>query len=170
MSDNSTAEATLADADATPQAGSDATPAVESISLDEAKKLRSEAASLRQRLKAFEKAEQERQQAELTESQRLKQALEERDGLLSQVQQELRSLKAQRIAADAGALYPDLIAEKLSDAALNGDTAARDKEIARLRKDYPGLFRTGSADGGAQGAAIASSDMNALLRRAAGRG
>ena len=170
MSDTPQAEATQADAQATAQAATDDTPAVASISLDEAKKLRSEAASLRQRLKAFEKAEQERQQAELTESQRLKQLLQERDDLLSQVQQELRSLKAQRIAADAGALYPDLIAEKLSDEALNGDKAAREKEIARLRRDYPGLFRQGSADGGATGRAVESSDMNALLRRAAGRG
>jgi chromosome segregation ATPase len=170
MSDNPQADATPADADATPQAGTDDAPAVESISLDEAKKLRSEAASLRKRLAAFEKAEADRKSAELSEVERIKQELDARDTDLTTARQELRNLKAQALASRAGALYPDLVADKLSDEALNGDKAAQDKELTRLRKDYPQLFRGGSADGGAGRESDPPGDMNALVRRLAGRG
>lgn len=76
--------ATPADADDQPQAGTtsqadtpdtDAPSAsdqpTETISLDDAKKLRSEAANLRKRLKAFEEAEKKRADAEKSEAQKL---------------------------------------------------------------------------------------------------
>jgi hypothetical protein len=53
-----------------PQAGDDTT-----ISLDEAKKLRSEAANLRKRLKSFEDADAQRQAASLTEQEKLQKQL-----------------------------------------------------------------------------------------------
>ena len=77
--------ATPADADDQPQAGTTSqadTPdtdadagasdqPTESISLEDAKKLRSEAANLRKRLKAFEEAEKKRADAEKSEAQKL---------------------------------------------------------------------------------------------------
>jgi len=77
--------ATPADADDQPQAGTTSqadTPATdgsdaggdqptETISLEDAKKLRSEAANLRKRLKAFEEEERKRKDAERTEAERL---------------------------------------------------------------------------------------------------
>lgn len=60
-----------------PQAGTEQSPAdgaeePKSISLDEAKKLRSEASNLRKRLKTFEAADEARKQAEMTEADKLK--------------------------------------------------------------------------------------------------
>lgn len=77
--------ATPADADDQPQAGTTSQadtpatdgdpgsdqPTTETISLDDAKKLRSEAANLRKRLKAFEEAEKKRADAEKSEAQKL---------------------------------------------------------------------------------------------------
>ena len=60
-----------------PQAGTEQSPAdgaeePKSISLEKAKELRSEAANLRKRLKAFEAADEARKQAEMTEADKLK--------------------------------------------------------------------------------------------------
>src|SRR2546430_219131 len=57
-----------------PQAGEGTN---ETISLEEAKKLRSEAASLRKRLKAFEDAEAKAKEAQLSEQQKLENRLAE---------------------------------------------------------------------------------------------
>lgn len=170
MSDNPTADATPVDADAQPQNGTpNAAPAADTSSVDTLPEWASkELKALRKENETRRKAEKQRQEAEMSEAQKLQARLEELTGAHSTALQELRSLKAQGIARDAGALYPDLVADKLSDEALSGDKAARDKEIDRLRKQYPGLFRTTSADGGARGEAPAG-DMNMMLRRAAGR-
>lgn len=172
MSDNPTADATPVDADSPSQVDTHSDTPAESLNpkelLDNLRKKNSEAEGLRRQLRKYEQAEKDKQQSEMTESQRYKAQLEELTGAHSTALQELRSLKAQGIARDAGALYPDLVADKLSDEALSGDRAAREKEVERLRKQYPGLFRTGSADGGAKGETQAG-DMNQMLRRAAGR-
>lgn len=74
----------------TPPAGDDTT----TISLDEARKLRSEAANLRKRLKAFEDAESQRQQSQLSEQEKL--------------QKQLADLQAQREADVERLLIADI--------------------------------------------------------------
>lgn len=94
MAEETTAPATQAEATAQPQAGTSSTPAEgeseqQSISLDEAKKLRSEANSLRRRLKELEDAKKADDDAKLSEQERvakkatdLEQRLAESDRLL----------------------------------------------------------------------------------------
>lgn len=171
MSDNPQPTETQAVPIVQPQAGDDKTQAVESISIDKHREVQREAQNLRTRLKAFEDAEKQRQQAELSEAQRLKVQLDELSGTHTAALAELRSLKAQALARDAGALYPDLVADKLSDEVLNGDKQTRDRAIERLRTQYPTLFRVGTADGNAGRDGVATpATMNDLIRRAAGRG
>lgn len=93
-----------------------------------------------------------------------------------------RIVNAEIRAAAAGKLANPSAATKFLDASDfqvdddgDVDRNAIDKAIDRLLKDEPYLAvpasnrATGSADGGARGTSAASTDMNALLRRAAGR-
>jgi hypothetical protein len=72
----------------------------ETISLTEAKKLRREHQSLRERLRQYEEAERKQKEAEMTESERLKAQLLERDAEVQRLQ--IESL--QRKAADEAGL------------------------------------------------------------------
>jgi len=130
----------------------------------EIRSVRGEAANYRKRLKDIEDSqlsETERLRAEL------KTAAEERDAHAT----ELQRLRAETAAASAGALYPDLVAARISPDAL-GDKPATDKEIKRLRDAYPAMFRPlhGNGDGAGAGAPGGGpTDINAMLRRAVGR-
>jgi hypothetical protein len=169
MSDNPTAGGSQEESAATPLTGTTSAPVVDPTSIEALPaSWQKEIKALRKEAETYRRAAKEREQADLSEAQRLKQQLDDLAGTHSAALQELRSLKAQGIARDAGALYPDLVADKLSDEALNGDKPTRDKEIDRLRKTYPQLFRVGSSDGGTRGETT-TGDMNQLLRRAAGR-
>ena len=111
MSDKN-ADATQADADADDQSQADTTSkatqadAEETISLDEAKKLRSEAAGLRKRLKdaetkaqAAEAAKQQREEAEAKEQGKWEEIAKKREGELADLNRKL----AERDQADAKA-------------------------------------------------------------------
>lgn len=165
---------TQVDEAAQPQVGpQDATQAVDPSNLQSLPEwARKELDQTRKELARRRKADDERQKAEMTEAQRLKQQLDDVTGTNTSLATELRSLKAQSLLRDAGARHPDLLADKLSDEALNGDRKARDAEIADLRKQYPGLFHTSSADGaaGRMSDGVGDLDMNRILRQAAGRG
>ena len=79
-------------------------------------------------------------------------------------------------AERAGARRPlavyRLIADELDMSSDDGKPTNVAKLIDSLKKSDPDLFRSaGSADGAARGVApSASADMNAIMRRAAGRG
>jgi len=130
----------------------------------ELRSVRGEAANYRKRLKDIEDSqlsETERLRAEL------KTAADERDAHAT----ELQRLRAETAAASAGALYPDLVAARISPDALS-DKPATDKEIKRLRDAYPAMFRPLHGNGDGAGAGLPAgnqNDMNAALRRAAGR-
>jgi len=169
-----------------PQPPADGTPAVpptdgsdnpappETISLDEARKLRSEAKNLRTRLKQIEDEAKAKADAELPELERLKKqasdAAQERDSLKTQ----LSRTNAERIAATENALYSDVVASLL-----DADDMATDKTIragiARIKTDRPALFkevRGGGADGGAGRSGKAQSPsgfMNDLIFNAVTR-
>lgn len=141
----------------------DNAPAAESMSLEEAKKLRAEANSLRKRLKAIE-------DEKLSETERIKRdhetALAERD----EARKELRQLRAQDAAAKAGARSARAVAALIPPDALDDGRSLR-AALETLRKEEPDLFfdRNGSADGGQGRQAPAGDDMNLVIRRAAGR-
>jgi len=141
------------------------TQAVESISLDEAKKLRSEAQSLRNRLKSFEKSEQERKDAELTEVERRDTRIKALEGDLTAAQQRERTY-ALRDAID-GATRAESFAHTLNAPVADvllflpddldpADGKAVGKALTELAASKAYLFaakakRPGSADAGATG-------------------
>lgn len=109
MGEDTTASVPLAGTDSanlTPQAGDSTTPEPqagdgqqEHISLDEAKKLRSEAANLRKRLKAFEEADTKAKEAQLSKEQLLEKQLAE---IKAQREEELQALVEERISHEIG--------------------------------------------------------------------
>lgn len=160
-----TADAPAASADPSPadnQTQDDA-PAAESISLEEAKKLRREAQQLRSRLKAIE-------DEKLSETEKIKRdhdaAVAERD----EARRELRQLRAQEAATKAGARSARAVAALIPPDALDDGRSLR-AALEALRREEPDLFfsQNGSADGGQGRQAPAGDDMNMILRRAAGR-
>jgi len=188
MAETNGATETLADSGTQPPAGDAKSQAdsageqtqPESISLDEAKKLRSEAQALRKRLKDLEEVSMKTAEAQLSEHERaLAQA--RRDGAKEErerVNALIRRSTVSSALAAAGA-NPDLLDLAYQDAhfgalAVNddGDVAGVKEAVAAVQKARPSLFlkpaMTGSADGGPRGAAPAP-DFNTQLRRAAGR-
>lgn len=185
MSDTS-AEGTQAEPEAQPQAGTSEAQAAdeqeqqpESISLEEAKKLRSEAASLRKRLKAFEESEAKRSDAEKTEAQRAADRLAALEAELNTERSARRALLVQSTAATAarklGFRNPDLAQRLISANDVEFGDDGTPTNIERLlgdaAKEFPDLV-SGTTDygGGPRGQAPgAGADMNKYIRRAAGR-
>lgn len=131
----------------TPPAGS---PEGETISLEEARKLRSEAKNLRDRLKEAE--------AKLSPLEQLQARVKEQETLLSSRDRELLAFRAEKALAKAApdALYPDVLLAKLDLSQLltdkgEIDAAKLSAAVTGLRKDYAKLF-SGSALGEAAGA------------------
>lgn len=173
MADEPQANATQADAEATPQAGTESQHQPETtradaptndggLSREEARKLRNEASSLRKRLKDLE-------DAQLSESEKLKRDFEATAAERDELRQTLRSMRAEAAARDAGAVYPDLVAGRIDPEAID-DPKALSRAMTDLKAQYPSLFRSqnGSVDAGARGDVVATRDMNQLIRRAAG--
>lgn len=195
MADQNGATGTQADPETQPPAGTAATqvvspdgdpqPTPESISLEEAKKLRSEASSLRRRLKELEEAERQRTEAGLTETQRLQKRVEELEAekvAQTKVQQE----KDLRIAALTAATKLGFTDPQDALALLDRDAIeiGPDGQPTNLAKLLSDLARaksyllsthtrpTGSADGGARDGAsdvrsrIAAADADGDYRTA----
>lgn len=168
---------------ATSQAdGDDTTP--ESISLEEARKLRQENASLRKRLKPLEDAETTRQEAALSEQEKhdkrvaeLEQAVAERERQIKDIQ--LRSAVT-AAAARAGFGDPDDAFRLLDRDAVTFEDDGAPKNLPKLlddmltKKPYlasAAVRAQGSWGGGDRGAGPSSADvdMNQAIRQAAGR-
>lgn len=135
-----------------PQAGESQS---ETFSLEEAKKLRSEAANLRKRLKAFEEAEQQAKDAQKTEQQRIQDELAE---LRSHLDNRAAELLEARVHAEIGKLAskfnfllsPDLVAQLLnwSQIEVDEDTGKPtnvEKLLADLAKSAPDIVRKQAA-------------------------
>lgn len=134
-----------ADGQEQPQAG-----APESLSLEEAKKLRSEAQSLRRRLKDFEDAQRAADEASLSEAERIKRDKERIEGELQSAQVALRELRLrtaiEREAAKRGFNDPadayrllDLAALELDE---DGQPRHAESLLNALAKAKPYLVRT----------------------------
>lgn len=122
-------------------------------------KLRTEAASYRTRLANAEKSLKAIEDEKLSSSEKLQKQLDvvmaERDSLAK----EARQARVMGAAAKANALYPDAVARLIPDDATDFDSAVKD-----IRKSYPAMFRTSTADGGAGNGSEQPTNMNQLIR------
>ena len=158
--------------------GADSTK--DTISLDEARKLRAEAASLRKRLKEFEDKAKADDEAKLSELEREKKHRTEAEQERERLKDELRRLSIERAVESAatriGIIDPDAAVKLLDHSALKFDSKGAVenaetllKELVKARPYLQGGTRRPSADGGAGNHDAPPSDMNAAIRRAAGR-
>lgn len=169
-----------------PQAGNkDASPAGESISLEEARKLRSEAKSLRARMAAAEAKVKAADDAKLSETERLQKRVKELETESERWASERRERDARDYALGVlsdesernqfRARNPRTVYKLIKDD-LQYDDEGKVTNLTELLKqakaDDPLLFgRVGSSvDGGAGSRQNAQAfDMNAQIRRMAGR-
>jgi len=187
MTDDQGANGTPADPNAQPPAGNDgATPpagdgqaGAETISLDEAKSLRSENKSLRTRLRELEKAEQARTEAEKSEIEKAndRATAAERDLATERLARQDYALRLETasVARRLGFRDPDLAFRLVPAADVEFDESGQPKNIDRLLgdlvKSHPYLAN-GTADygGGPRGTPAAGGrSMDDLIRQAAGR-
>lgn len=172
-------EATQADADAqsqadTPRPSDSDTPAEshDTANLDDLKKVRSEAASLRKRLKDAEAKLSQFEQANQSEDEKIAQRLQQAEERATAAESRLRAEIGRRAVTDEAAKQ-GAISTKAVYALIRDDIAFDDDGeptniadlITQAKKDDPALFRaaSGSADGGKGGQTI-KSDVNESLR------
>lgn len=153
----------------------------EPVTLEEARRLRSENQQLRKRLKPLEDAHAAAEAATLTENQRLAQRLAELEARNSELQsaQQAASLReaAGAAARKLGFRNPDIAHRLIENGAVVVDEATgspRNLEqlLGEVARQNPYLV-AGTADfgGGPRGSSAApGTDVNTLIRRAAGRG
>lgn len=168
--DTNGATGTQADPGTQPPAGDAATQAdaaggeqqaqPESISLEEAKKLRSESKSLRDRLKAFEEADRKRQESELSETERLTKAKSDLEQKLADAQRtnQERTVRYATVAeaAKLGFSDPDDAVRLLDQASIEFEDDGSPRNLAAqlgaLAKAKPYLLgqtrSSGSFDAG----------------------
>jgi hypothetical protein len=160
-------------------AGAAAAAEPETISLDEAKKLRSEAKGLRTRLKELEAAEQARADADKSAEERAAERIKALETDLASERAERRTMALQvatiGVARKLGFRDPDLAHRLLSTDEIEFDEGGKPRNVEALltaiSKQHPYLV-SGTADygGGPRGTPPGSGDdMNARIRRQAGR-
>lgn len=153
----------------------------ESISLEEAKKLRSEAAGLRRRLKDLETEDETRRQASLSDHEKaLEKARQDSAAeVAGRFHVAIRRSEV-RAALSAAGVQPGMIelaakADDFSSLKVNdeGEVEGLSTALDAFRKKMPALFqpaaRPTSFDGGPRGTPASTNDMNAVIRRMAGR-
>ncbi len=164
--------------DAQPQAGeasqppagtpSDSQAEPETLSLEEARKLRQEAANLRRRLKDRESELEQHRNAGLTELEKAQRRIQELEARETEYQQAARARALERLFAAEHAQYPELLLAQVDsnelELAPDGTLTNGAALVSRLKKQYPGLFRAPSADAGTGGAGAPAPDMNAYIR------
>lgn len=172
-------DATQADADAPSQVDTLSTErdtlaeSQDTTNLDDLKKVRSEAANLRKRLKDAETRLQQFEQANQTEDEKRARALKDAEDRAAAAETRYRAAVGRAAVTDAatkaGALSARAVYALIRDDLDfddDGEPTNIDALLAQAKKDEPYLFRAaaGSADGGKNGAAAGTADPNALLR------
>jgi hypothetical protein len=108
------------------------------ISLEEAKKLRSEAANLRKRLKGFEEAETKAKEAQLSEQQKLEKKLADlqaqHDAVARQSQERIVNYEVRLQAAQMGIVDPDAAARLLDWSGIEYDDDGSPQNVSELLK------------------------------------
>lgn len=161
------------DGDGGAQGGGDDTQTT--LDPEAARKLRSEARSLRQRLKAAESELETRKAGDLTETQRLDRDNKTQAARIEQLEAQLRDTNVATIAARLGvkADLVDTIAPLLDWEELeHDDKKAIERAVRELVKARPSLSANpdGHQGGSGRGTNRGGGDMNTLIRRMAGRG
>lgn len=135
---------------------------------DEIKKLRRENASYRNKVKSFEDEQK-------TEAQRREDALQEAQDRAARAEERAQRATGKaavmNLAPKAGAISANAVYAMIAQSIEfddDGEPTNVSDLLDKCREDEPDLFRTPSGDGG-KGAAVSNQDMNALIRRAAGR-
>jgi len=181
------ATGTQADPGTQPPAGSPGAQAAsgtdqppESISLDEAKKLRAENQSLRQRAKGLEEEKAKLQQASMSETEKRDQRLAELERREADWERERQDWQTRDVVTQTalrlGYADPADAYSLIDRAALEFDDSGKPRNVDKLLADLiaakpylAGASRPGgSFDGGPRGAAAAGTNMNDLIRRQAG--
>ena len=125
-------------------------------------KLRQEAKDAARLSKRVKELEGEK----LSETEKLQREYEDTKAALEAKTAELRLIRAEAATRDAGAIYPDLVADRIPAEAMD-DPKALAAAVKDLKAKYPTLFRNanGSADGGAgQNGVQPAPNMNDLIR------
>lgn len=152
----------------------------ETISLEEARKLRSENKTLRSRAKTAEEKLSSIDAEKLTETQKLQRQVDELSEHSGKRDSSLKSLLLSNAIAElkesTGIRSTRIVTKLIDERSLEFDldnlkVSGVDAEIKRLKKEDPDLFITGGTDGGAGGStrSTAGPNMNDLIRAAAGR-
>lgn len=141
-----------------PQAGA-STPETETLSLEEAKKLRQEHNSLRKRLAEYERAQQEAETAKLSDLEKTSKRAETAEAALGAMRQRIGASELKVAAQAAGIIDTDIAAALLGgkiDYDADGEPTNVAELVAQLKKDKPHLFgsqgqpqRPPSSSGGA---------------------
>lgn len=170
------ADAQEANADDTqPQAGTDgqAQAAAGSDSSSELARARADAAKYRKELREIQARLKEREDSELTATQKSEREKASAEARVAQLEAQLRDAQTQAVASRLG-VKPDLVDTVSALIDWNDvdadDSKAIEKAIKELIKERPSLSgRPDGLDGGARRPREGETDMNALIRRAAGR-
>jgi hypothetical protein len=134
------------------------------------------------RAKELETWKRNREQADLSETERRDARIKELEGKEQAWEREKRDLRLQTAitaaGTKAGAVYPEQLHRLVDDGAIEWTESGQPRNLVSIintmKTEYPALFRShggaGNADAGAgSGAPPADASMSALIRRAAGR-
>lgn len=149
----------------------------DTISPEEARKLRSENKTLRTRLKPLEAAEEQRKREAQTEAERIATTERERDEARDQLKRERVERKIVSVSVAQNAVDPDAVVALISPSKVEFDADGQPTNVETLVKELltakPYLSKgrpRGSANGGEGGGGTRSSgDFNSMIRRQAGR-
>ncbi len=145
-----------------------------SLSSEDARKLRSEAANLRKRLKEAEETKKQLEDSDLTERQKLDREKKTAEARAEQLEAKLRDAVVQAVAAKVGVKSDliDTVSALIDWEAIDAeDSKAIERAVKEIVKERPSLSgRPDGLDGGAgRRGRSGETDMNAIIRRAAGR-
>jgi hypothetical protein len=160
-------------------AGSGDDSGEDTLSPEEARKLRQEHRSLRTRLRKYEEAEEKAKRDGMTPEDRVAAAEKDRDQTRDQLRRERVERQVLTVALAEKAVDPDAVVRLIDTEAIEYDADGKPTNVSTLVKDLlkskpylrtGGSSGRGSANGGEGGGGQRSTgDFNSMLRRAAGR-
>ena len=173
------AEATQVDAntqqpqEGNPEHAQDGGGNEQTLSAEDARKLRSESRALRTRLKEAENRVQEFEKTTLTDTERRERELKDAHDQLEKTRIQVRALRVETAARKLGFIDPDDASALINWDSVDDPENPKHVEKAlrdlRERKPHLVLNHNGDASVGRGTGASGALDMNQLIRRAAGR-
>ena len=147
---------------------------VQTVSLDEVKKVRSEAANLRKRLKEAEATVSEFETANQSDEERRSAELQSLQERADKAERELRVANGrnQTLSKAGNAIDSEVLYRYIRDDITFGDDGQPeniDDLIAQARESRPSLFQRGSADAAPRDTGNTGGNFNKALRTLAGK-